>query len=102
MVIVIVKGIVKAKFKHVFVNRIRDLSDIVRKEHGCKNYDLYFNDINACELFLFELWDSKESLLKHLETEHMNEYFLESHDWFESITMDTYDSSLIQLNKLAF
>ena len=40
------------------------------KDTGCINYDLHQDNENPAHFFVFEIWESKELLQKHLDSEH--------------------------------
>ncbi|WP_320018982.1 putative quinol monooxygenase [Labilibaculum manganireducens] len=74
MIIVNVKIKPKANCKQDFINAFNNVAELVRQEDGCLEYELHQKLTSDSELFLFERWESKPALDKHLNAEHMIEY----------------------------
>lgn len=97
MIINTVKGRVKPEFKAKFVAHMATLAEIVRAEKGCITYDLNYDTENGLILFLFEKWESKEDILAHLATEHMQSHLAEAQPWFDTLEMETFESTKFDL-----
>lgn len=97
MIINTVKGQIKQKFKEKFVVHMAELAKTVKAEKGCIAYDLYYDTENELLLFLFEKWESKEDILAHLATEHMQSHLAEAQPWFDKLEMETFEATGINL-----
>lgn len=56
----------------------------------------YQQNITADEpntLFLYEEWETKDHLLAHLETEHMQKHFVLARPWFDWVDMKTSEAT---------
>ncbi len=82
MIIVNVKIKPKANCKQDFINAFNNVAELVRQEDGCLEYELHQKLTSDSELFLFERWESKPALDKHLNAEHMIEYIVFSNWYF--------------------
>ncbi|EJL6751061.1 antibiotic biosynthesis monooxygenase [Vibrio alginolyticus] len=97
MIVNTVKGTVKAEFKDKFIAHMSELAETVRAEKGCITYDLNVDTENELVLFLYEKWESKDDILAHLATEHMQAHLAEAQPWFDTLEMETFESSKIEL-----
>lgn len=92
MIIVTVAGKVKAEFRDTFLEHMMELAVMVRSEEGCIKYQQNISSDDTNALFLYEEWQSKEHLLAHLETKHMQEHFAQARPWFEWVDMKTAEA----------
>ncbi|PKQ68382.1 hypothetical protein BZG01_03970 [Labilibaculum manganireducens] len=83
MIIVNVKIKPKANCKQDFINAFNNVAELVKQEDGCLEYELHQKLTSDSELFLFERWESKPALDKHLNAEHMIEYIAQVKDLLE-------------------
>ena len=97
MIVNTVKGQVKPEFKEKFIAHMAELAETVRAEKGCIAYDLSVDTENDLVLFLFEKWESKEDILAHLATEHMQSHLAEAQPWFDSLEMETFEAAKFDL-----
>jgi len=97
MIINTVKGQIKPEFKEKFVTHMAELAETVRAEKGCIAYDLNYDTENGLVLFLYEKWQSKEDILAHLATKHMQTHLAEAQPWFETLEMETFESTQFDL-----
>ncbi len=44
------------------------------KDEGCIGYDLHQDNANPAHFLVFENWESKELLQKHIDSEHFQHY----------------------------
>ncbi len=67
----------KTGVRETFLNEVirRGILNKIRSEEGCESYEYYYNAQRPDELLLLERWVNKEAQQKHLETEHMKEFF---------------------------
>jgi quinol monooxygenase YgiN len=70
MILVIIRMRVFPEKKLELSQTIGLLSGSVRMEKGCRRYDLCQNVEKENELCLLEEWDTRESLMNHLRSEH--------------------------------
>jgi quinol monooxygenase YgiN len=83
MIIVTVKGTPKSEYKQDFISAFKTVSELVYKEEGCIEYEIYQKDKESNDLFIFERWESKEALNAHLKTKHMEDFFAKVSTWFD-------------------
>jgi len=72
---VIVEENIKEGQKDAFVAHMREMIRLTKEEDGCIAYDLYESIEGTGEIVLVELWESKEALDAHLQTDHFKELF---------------------------
>lgn len=82
MIIVTVKAKPKSDHKQDFINAFHAVSQLVYKEKGCIEYEIYQKNTNSSDIFLFERWESQEDLKAHLESDHMKDFFAMTKSWF--------------------
>jgi|APHig6443718053_1056840.scaffolds.fasta_scaffold15149_2 quinol monooxygenase YgiN len=91
MIIVTIKATPILSFKQEYINQFRKIAEVVRKENGCLEYEIYQKEADTPELFIFERWSSKEALDAHLQSEHMIHFFSHTSSWFaKNKEMDIY------------
>ena len=71
-VAVIVEEKIKEGQTGVFVDYMREMIALTKAEDGCVAYDLYESDTGA--VVMLEIWESKEALDKHMQTEHFKKF----------------------------
>ena len=91
MVIVSVNLEVKEQYQQTCIAEFARLSQTVREETGCIEYQMYKHPEKEDALFIFEKWETKEVLDAHLETKHMKDYFKLSEKWFENKNLEIYE-----------
>ncbi|BDD06910.1 putative quinol monooxygenase [Aureibacter tunicatorum] len=97
MIILTVKAIPKKEFWQLYLEEFGSLAKSVREEEGCLEYELFQQCETKPSLLLFERWESKELLEKHLASEKMNQFFSKIEGWFdEPVEMNEY---LVTLNR---
>jgi quinol monooxygenase YgiN len=70
MILVIIRMKVLSE-KHMELSQtITSLSGSIRMEKGCKRFDFCESIEDKNQLFLLQEWDTKESLMIHLKSEH--------------------------------
>lgn len=52
----------------------RTMTEATQAEPGCLSYDFYVGLSDPNTLLLFQEWDSMEALMRHFQTEHMEEF----------------------------
>ena len=56
-----------------FVEYMREMITLTKAEDGCIAYDLY-EAIDGSGVVMLEMWESKEALDKHMQTEHFKKF----------------------------
>ena len=74
-VTVVVEERIKEGQLAAFVEYMREMIRLTKEEDGCIAYDLYESIDGSGEVVLVEIWESKEALDNHLETDHFKELF---------------------------
>ncbi|MCL2110737.1 MAG: antibiotic biosynthesis monooxygenase [Clostridiales bacterium] len=74
MVAVVVKENLKDGQKAAFVEYMREMIALTKQEDGCIAYDLYESVDGAGEVVMVELWETKEALDRHMETDHFKKF----------------------------
>lgn len=68
------KVIARSLFKEGTTDKVlklyEELITLSRLEDGCISYDLFHDKSNPLLLAVFEEWESKDALDKHVKTEH--------------------------------
>ena len=59
---------------------IDEMARATQSENGCITYEFYVALANPNQLMLFQEWESMESLMKHFQTEHMDQFLKELPD----------------------
>ena len=67
---VVAEFAVKEGQMDVFLKNCEELIALTHKEEGCFAYDLYEADDGSGDLVMLEIWESREALDKHLQSEH--------------------------------
>ena len=57
-----------------FVEYMREMMRLTKEEDGCISYDLYESVDGSGEVVMVEIWESKEKLDKHMETDHFKKF----------------------------
>ena len=91
MIIVTVKSITKSEYTVQYYNEFKSVSEEVKAEDGCLEYELYQKNEKSNEFFLFERWETREKLNAHLKTKHMTEFIANTENWFESKDIKIYE-----------
>ncbi len=52
----------------------RDMTEATCTEPGCLSYDFYVGLSDPNTLMLFQEWESMEALMRHFQTDHMEEF----------------------------
>ena len=73
-VAVVVEEQIKEGQKDAFVEYMREMIRLTHEEEGCIAYDLYESLDGSGEVVMVEVWESKEALDKHMETDHFKEF----------------------------
>lgn len=66
-----------------FTMEFNHIQELVRKEDGCLQYELFVSPYTPSRFCLVEKWLSQAALDKHLETKHLADFRLQSEPWFE-------------------
>jgi len=53
-----------------FIELSKELVQATRKEEGCITYEMYQDEKDSTIITMIEEWESRESLDKHLQSEH--------------------------------
>lgn len=91
MIIVTVKSKLLDKHKEDYMKEFKHIANEVRNENGCLEYELYENNPDNAEFFLFERWESKNHVEVHLKTNHMIQFIAKTERWFESKEVNIYE-----------
>ena len=67
---VVVEEYIKEGQKDAFVAHMRELIRLTKEEEGCIAYDLYEALDDPDEVVMVEIWENKEALDNHMQTEH--------------------------------
>ena len=67
---VVVEEKIKEGQLGAFVEYMREMIAITKQEDGCIAYDLYEAIDGSGAVVMVEIWESKEALDKHMESEH--------------------------------
>ncbi len=70
MILVIIRMKVLSEKRMELSQTITSLSGFIRMEKGCKRCDFCESIEDKNRLFLLQEWDTKESLMTHLKSEH--------------------------------
>jgi len=73
-VAVIVEEKIKEGQLGAFVDYMREMIALTKAEDGCVAYDLYEAIDRSGEVVMVEIWESKEALDRHMETEHFKKF----------------------------
>lgn len=92
MITVTVAGKVKPEYRTTFLKHMEELAPIVRAEKGCILYQQNISADDENLLFLYEKWESKEDLMIHLASKHMQEHLEEARPWFDWVDMKTFET----------
>ncbi|TKG93976.1 antibiotic biosynthesis monooxygenase [Puteibacter caeruleilacunae] len=84
MIIVTVKSAPIEGRKEDFLKEFNAITETVRQENGCIEYEIYQKDEQSNILFIFEKWESQEALDAHLATPHMKAFFEKVTPWFDN------------------
>ena len=71
---VIVEEYIKEGQKDAFVAHMREMIRLTKEEDGCLAFDLYESLGDDGEMVMVEIWESKEALDKHMQTDHFKEF----------------------------
>ena len=71
---VVVEEKIKEGQTGAFVDYMREMIALTKEEDGCIAYDLYEANDGSGAVVLLEMWESKEALEKHMETEHFKKF----------------------------
>jgi quinol monooxygenase YgiN len=74
MIIVTARMKVKTGNKKFFISEAQDLISATRKENGCISYNLLASTEDENVLVMLEQWKDKNSLNKHMETDHFKQF----------------------------
>ncbi len=88
---------IKPDFQEEFIERMHALAKVTRQEQGCLAYELHLVSEDHQTLFLYEAWESKRDLLRHINSEHMKAHLTQVQPWFDSIEMKTYQAEEFDL-----
>jgi quinol monooxygenase YgiN len=92
MIINIVRSTPKPEFKQLFIQNMRKLADLVRREEGSIRYELFVDPNTDSRLMLYEEWNTRDALEAHLKQPHMIEHHEQARPWFEGeIEMVTFE-----------
>jgi len=69
-VAVIVEEKIKDGQQGAYLEHMREMIALTKAEDGCIAYDLYEDADGAGGIVMVELWESKEALDKHMQSEH--------------------------------
>jgi Uncharacterized conserved protein len=53
-----------------FIEYMQEMIKLTKQEDGCIAYDLYAEEGNTRECVMVEIWENKEKLDVHMESEH--------------------------------
>ena len=73
-VAVFVEEKIKAGQTEAFVEYMREMIALTKKEDGCIAYDLYEAADGSGAVVLMEIWESKEALDRHIQTDHFKKF----------------------------
>ena len=57
-----------------FAGYLREMIDITKQEDGCIAYDLYGATDGSSECVMVEIWESRENLDLHLDSDHFKKF----------------------------
>ena len=72
--VVVIDESIKEGQVSAFVEYMREMIRLTKEEDGCIAYDLYEAIDGSGEVVMVEIWESKEALDLHMQTEHFKEY----------------------------
>jgi quinol monooxygenase YgiN len=67
-----------------FIDAVRKIIPLVRKEVGCLRYELVTGVYGSGVFHFIEEWDSRKYLDDHIAQPHMQEYFAKTSPWNSS------------------
>ena len=68
-----------------FLQLIKDhASRTLEREKGCRQFDIGLSEVNSKLVFLFELYDNKQSFDEHSASDYLADFFSVANDWIES------------------
>ncbi|PLX10143.1 MAG: hypothetical protein C0597_17305 [Marinilabiliales bacterium] len=91
MIIVTVKLKTKSEYTTQYYDEFKRVSEEVKAEEGCLEYELYKKEEKSSDFLLFERWKTKGMLEAHLQTSHMTDFIAKTEGWFESKDIKVYD-----------
>ncbi len=92
MVIVTVRGRVKAEHRERFIGHMAEFAPVVRRETGCIRYELNLSAEDPLRTFLYEEWTSLEDLQRHLKAPHLLAHLALARPWFDEVSMSTSEA----------
>ena len=73
-VAVVVEESIKEGQLGAFVEYMREMIALTKEEDGCIAYDLYEAVDGSGGVVMVELWETKEKLDRHMETDHFKKF----------------------------
>ena len=70
---------------------VRNATTSLAAEPGCRQFDVCVPLSQANEVFLYELYDSKDAFDKHLASSHFREFNAETAKWVAAKTVHVLD-----------
>ena len=70
-----------------------DLLEPTRAEKGCILYDLHFSTEENGVFLFYEIWETVEDWNKHMESDHLKEFFGVKDELVESIELSKWEKS---------
>ena len=70
---VIVEENIKEGQKDAYIAHMSEMIRLTKEEDGCIAYDLYESIDGSGEIVMVELWESKEALDAHIQSDHFKE-----------------------------
>ena len=73
-VAVVVEEKIKEGQTGAFVEYMSEMISLTKEEDGCIAYDLYEAIDGSGAVVMIEIWESKEALDKHMQSEHFKKF----------------------------
>ena len=64
--------------------------DSLALEHGCRQFDVCVAPEDECQVFLYELYDSRAAFDAHLASAHFQRFIRVTESWIESKQIKEY------------
>lgn len=84
MIIVTVKSTPKPEYAKDYVKAVNEITPSVRQEKGCIEYELYQLTEETNQFLLFERWETREDLDRHLKSSQMEAFKAKANAFFSS------------------
>ena len=71
---VVVDEVIKEGQKDAYAEYMREMIRLTKEEDGCIAYDLYEATDGSGGVVMVEVWESREALDKHMQSDHFKKF----------------------------